>query len=95
MLTLPQQFIDELIEQAREVAPSECCGIIAGQVGRAVMLFLATNAVASPSEIHTGYSWRDDWIPVWNSSWWVASCTVVAMPTCREKASTRSRSKRR
>ncbi len=48
MLTLPQQFIDEMVEQAREDAPNECCGIIAGQDGRAVKLFRATNAEASP-----------------------------------------------
>ncbi len=48
MLTLPQEFIDKMISHAREDAPNECCGIIAGQDGRAVKLFRAENAEASP-----------------------------------------------
>ncbi|KKL81801.1 hypothetical protein LCGC14_1991150 [marine sediment metagenome] len=48
MLTLPRAFIDEMIAHAREEAPNECCGIIAGQDGRAVKLFRAENAEASP-----------------------------------------------
>ncbi len=48
MLTLPQEFVAEMIAHAREDAPNECCGIIAGQDGRAVRLFRAKNAEASP-----------------------------------------------
>ncbi len=48
MLTLPQELIDEMISHAREDAPNECCGIIAGQDGRVVKLFRAKNAEASP-----------------------------------------------
>jgi proteasome lid subunit RPN8/RPN11 len=48
MLTLPQKFIDEMIGHAREEAPDECCGIIAGHDGRAVKLFRAKNSEASP-----------------------------------------------
>ena len=48
MLTLPQELIDEMVAHAREDAPNECCGIIAGQDGRAVKLFRAKNAEASP-----------------------------------------------
>ncbi len=48
MLTLPKKFIDEMIAHAREEAPDECCGIIAGQDGRAVKLFRARNSEASP-----------------------------------------------
>lgn len=48
MLTLPQEIIDELIAHAREDAPNECCGIIAGLDGRAVKLFRAKNSEASP-----------------------------------------------
>jgi proteasome lid subunit RPN8/RPN11 len=48
MLTLPQKFVDEMIGHAREEAPDECCGIIAGQDGRAVKLFRAKNSEASP-----------------------------------------------
>jgi len=48
MLALPKKFIDEMIAHAREEAPNECCGIIAGQDGRAVKLFRAKNSEASP-----------------------------------------------
>ena len=48
MLSLPQAFIDEMIAHALADAPNECCGIIAGQDGRAVKLFRAQNSEASP-----------------------------------------------
>ncbi len=48
MLTLPQELIDEMLAHAREDAPNEACGIIAGQDGRPVKLFRAKNAEASP-----------------------------------------------
>jgi len=47
-LVLSQSFIDEMIAHAQEDAPNECCGIIAGDDGRAVKLFRAKNAEASP-----------------------------------------------
>jgi [CysO sulfur-carrier protein]-S-L-cysteine hydrolase len=47
-LSLPQSFIDEMVAHAQEDAPNECCGIIAGDAGRAVRLFRAKNAEASP-----------------------------------------------
>ena len=47
-LVLSQSFIDEIIAHALEDAPNECCGIIAGEDGRAVKLFRAKNAEASP-----------------------------------------------
>ena len=47
-LSLPQSFIDEMIEHAKEDEPNECCGIIASEDGRAVKLFRAKNAEASP-----------------------------------------------
>lgn len=48
MLTLPAAFVEEMIAHAREDAPNECCGIIAGRDGRATKLFRANNAEASP-----------------------------------------------
>lgn len=48
MLTLPKQFVDDMIDHAREEAPNECCGIIAGANGRATKLFRTINAEASP-----------------------------------------------
>ena len=47
-LVLSQSFVDEIIAHALEDAPDECCGIIAGEDGRAVKLFRAKNAEASP-----------------------------------------------
>ena len=47
-LALPRSFIDEMVAHAQEDAPNECCGIIAGADGRAVKLFRAKNAEASP-----------------------------------------------
>jgi len=47
-LSLPQPFIDDMIAHAREDAPNECCGIIAGDDGRAAKVFRAKNAEASP-----------------------------------------------
>lgn len=44
MITLPQEFAQEMVAQAREEAPYETCGIIAGQEGRAVKLYRAANA---------------------------------------------------
>ncbi len=48
MLTLPKQVIDDIVAQAQEEAPNECCGIIAGKDGRATKLFQARNNEASP-----------------------------------------------
>ena len=48
MLTLPKQIIDDIVAQAQEEAPNECCGIIAGKDGRATKLFQARNDEASP-----------------------------------------------
>jgi [CysO sulfur-carrier protein]-S-L-cysteine hydrolase len=45
---IPRSIVDELIAHAKEDAPNECCGIIAAENGRAVKLFRATNAEASP-----------------------------------------------
>ena len=48
MLSLPKAFIDEMIAHAREEAPNECCGIIAGLDGLGQKLFRAKNSEASP-----------------------------------------------
>lgn len=44
MITLPQEFAQEMIAQAKEEAPYEACGVIAGQEGRAVKLYQTANA---------------------------------------------------
>jgi [CysO sulfur-carrier protein]-S-L-cysteine hydrolase len=45
---LPRRYADEIIAQAREEAPNECCGILAGKGGRALNLYQAVNAEQSP-----------------------------------------------
>jgi proteasome lid subunit RPN8/RPN11 len=44
MITLPQEFAQEMVAQAKEEAPYEACGIIAGKEGRAVKLYRTANA---------------------------------------------------
>ncbi len=52
MLALPKKFIEEMVAHARQDAPNECCGIIAGQDGRAVKLFRSINALADRYRYH-------------------------------------------
>ena len=47
-LRLPQSMLDEMVGQAREELPNECCGIISGKDGEATKLYRARNAEASP-----------------------------------------------
>ena len=47
MTTLPQAFAQEMIAQAKEEAPYEACGVIAGKEGRAVKLYRTANAERS------------------------------------------------
>ena len=45
---LEQAYIDEMVAHARQEAPNECCGVLAGKDGRVLKLFRAVNAEASP-----------------------------------------------
>lgn len=47
-LHLPKKFLDEVIAHAREEAPNECCGILAGKEGRVAHVYRAANALRSP-----------------------------------------------
>ena len=47
-MKLPRAYYDEIIAHARDDAPNECCGIIAGNDGHATHLYRALNAEASP-----------------------------------------------
>jgi proteasome lid subunit RPN8/RPN11 len=47
-MLVSHSIVDELVAHAREDAPDECCGIVATENGRAVKVFRATNAEASP-----------------------------------------------
>lgn len=48
MLKLARSYADEIVAHAREDAPNEACGIIAGNDGAAAKLYRAVNAEASP-----------------------------------------------
>ena len=48
MFRIEQRYIDEMIAHAREDAPNECCGILAGEDGRVLQLYRAVNAEQSP-----------------------------------------------
>ena len=41
-------MLDEIVAQAREEAPNECCGIVGTRDGRAVTVYPVRNAAASP-----------------------------------------------
>src|SRR5690349_17385881 len=47
-MRIGQDLYDDLIEHAREEAPNECCGMLGSRNGRAVRLYRARNAAASP-----------------------------------------------
>jgi proteasome lid subunit RPN8/RPN11 len=44
MFTIEQRYIDEMIAQALDEAPLECCGVLAGKDGCVLKLYQATNA---------------------------------------------------
>jgi proteasome lid subunit RPN8/RPN11 len=48
VFVLERKYADEIIAQAREEAPNECCGVLAGRDGRVERLFRAVNAEKSP-----------------------------------------------
>jgi [CysO sulfur-carrier protein]-S-L-cysteine hydrolase len=47
-MRIARSMLDEIVAQARGEAPNECCGIVGTRDGRAVTLFKARNARASP-----------------------------------------------
>ena len=42
------EHIDDIVAHAREDAPDECCGLLAGRDGRSERVFRMTNAAHSP-----------------------------------------------
>jgi proteasome lid subunit RPN8/RPN11 len=53
-MRIAQRLLDEIVAHAREAAPNECCGIVAGRNGGAIAVHRARNAFESPLryEIH-------------------------------------------
>ncbi len=47
-MRIARPLLDEIVAHAREDAPNECCGMVAAEDGRAVRVFRADNAAASP-----------------------------------------------
>jgi [CysO sulfur-carrier protein]-S-L-cysteine hydrolase len=47
-MRIARSMLDEIVAQARDEAPNECCGIVGSRNGQAVRLFKARNAKASP-----------------------------------------------
>jgi [CysO sulfur-carrier protein]-S-L-cysteine hydrolase len=45
---IARELVDEIVAHARREAPNECCGMVAARDGRAVQVYPATNAAASP-----------------------------------------------
>jgi proteasome lid subunit RPN8/RPN11 len=53
-MRIRRELVDEIVAHAREDAPNECCGLVAGRDGRATAVHRARNAFESPFryEIH-------------------------------------------
>ena len=47
-MRIARSLLDQIVAQARDEAPNECCGIVGSRDGRAVALHKARNARASP-----------------------------------------------
>jgi len=47
-LRIARSLLDQIVAQARDEAPNECCGIVGSRDGQAVALYKARNARASP-----------------------------------------------
>ena len=53
-MRIAQSLLDEIVAHARDEAPNECCGMVAGRDGRATRVHRARNAFESPLryEVH-------------------------------------------
>ena len=47
-MRIARTLLEEIVSHAREEAPNECCGMVAGADGRATRVHRARNAEASP-----------------------------------------------
>ncbi|MBI3354112.1 MAG: M67 family metallopeptidase [Nitrospirae bacterium] len=50
MLTIPKHFIDDIISHAKEAAPLECCGILAGKDGTVTDMYKMNNTENDPDK---------------------------------------------
>jgi proteasome lid subunit RPN8/RPN11 len=47
-MRIARSMLDQIVAQARDEAPNECCGIVGARDGQAVTLYPVRNAAASP-----------------------------------------------
>jgi [CysO sulfur-carrier protein]-S-L-cysteine hydrolase len=47
-MRIARSMLDQIVAQARDEAPNECCGIVGARDGRAVSVYPVRNAAASP-----------------------------------------------
>jgi proteasome lid subunit RPN8/RPN11 len=47
-MQISRELFDQMVAHAQAEAPNECCGMVASREGRAVEVFPAVNAAASP-----------------------------------------------
>jgi proteasome lid subunit RPN8/RPN11 len=47
-MRIARRLLDQIVSHAREDAPDECCGMVAGVNGEATRVYAARNAEASP-----------------------------------------------
>lgn len=47
-MRIGQDLVEEIVAQAREELPNECCGMVGGADGTAATVYRAANAEASP-----------------------------------------------
>src|SRR4030088_220161 len=47
-MKISRALLDQIVAHARSEAPNECCGMVASDDGRAVEVYPAVNAAASP-----------------------------------------------
>jgi [CysO sulfur-carrier protein]-S-L-cysteine hydrolase len=47
-MRIARDLLDEIVAHAREEAPNECCGLVAGADGRATRIYRARNEFESP-----------------------------------------------
>ena len=47
-MRISRALLDEIVAHAHSDAPNECCGMVASEDGRAVEVYRAVNAAASP-----------------------------------------------
>jgi [CysO sulfur-carrier protein]-S-L-cysteine hydrolase len=47
-MRIARSMLDQILAQARDEAPNECCGIVGTRDGRAVTVYPVRNAAASP-----------------------------------------------